>query len=103
MEKFLIFVVFVSTVIGWILTVIDGDKDDRISSLSVIGGFLCIVIPTACFILFDGSPSAMDVYQGKTILEVTYRDGVAVDSVVVFKEKRNNYGKMVFTKRLCFE
>ena len=31
-------------------------------------------------------PSAMDVYQGKTTLEYTYRDGVAIDSVVVFKD-----------------
>ena len=33
------------------------------------------------------SPSAMDVYQGKTTLEITYKDGVAIDSVVVFKDK----------------
>lgn len=32
-------------------------------------------------------PSAMDVYQGKTTLEITYKDGVAIDSVVVFKYK----------------
>ena len=32
-------------------------------------------------------PTAMDVYQGKTTLEYTYRDGVAVDSIVVFKDK----------------
>ena len=32
-------------------------------------------------------PSAMDVYQGKTTLEITYKDGVPVDSVVVFKNK----------------
>ena len=32
-------------------------------------------------------PTAMDVYKGKTTIEVTYRDGVAVDSVVVFKDK----------------
>ena len=32
-------------------------------------------------------PTAMDVYQGKTTLEITYRDGVPVDSVVVFKDK----------------
>ena len=31
--------------------------------------------------------SAIDVYRGKTTLEITYRDGVAVDSVVVFKNK----------------
>lgn len=33
------------------------------------------------------NPSAMDVYQGKTTLEITYRDGVAIDSVVVYKGK----------------
>ena len=32
-------------------------------------------------------PSAMDVYQGKTTLETTYRNNVPVDSVVVFKDK----------------
>lgn len=34
----------------------------------------------------EDKPSAMDVYQGKTTLEITYRDGVPVDSVVVFKK-----------------
>ena len=32
-------------------------------------------------------PTAMDVYQGKTTLEYTIRDGEVVDSVVVFKNK----------------
>lgn len=30
-------------------------------------------------------PTALDVYQGKTILEVTYQGDVPVDSAVVFK------------------
>jgi hypothetical protein len=30
-------------------------------------------------------PTAMDVYQGKTTLEITYKDSVVIDSVVVFK------------------
>lgn len=55
--------------------------------------FLCVM---GAYILSGGimmyqercKPTAMDVYQGKTTLEITYRDGVAVDSVVVFKEKR---------------
>jgi len=33
-------------------------------------------------------PTAMDVYKGKTTLEITYKDGVPVDSVVVFKDKK---------------
>ena len=32
-------------------------------------------------------PTAMDVYQGKTTLEITYKDSVAIDSVVVFKNE----------------
>lgn len=31
------------------------------------------------------SPTAMDVYQGKTALQYTVVDGVKIDSVVVFK------------------
>lgn len=36
--------------------------------------------------LIDGKPTAMDVYQGKTTLEYTIRDGVKTDSVVIFKK-----------------
>lgn len=35
----------------------------------------------------SGKPTAMDVYQGKTTLDITYKDDVPVDSVVVFKNK----------------
>ena len=38
-------------------------------------------------IVSEPRPKAMDVYQGKTTIEYTIRDGVKVDSVVVFKEK----------------
>ena len=34
------------------------------------------------------TPSALDVYRGKTTLEITYRDSVAIDSTVVYKVKR---------------
>lgn len=30
-------------------------------------------------------PTAIDVYRGKTTLEVTYKDNVPVDSTVVYK------------------
>lgn len=33
------------------------------------------------------SPTAIEVYQGKTTLEITYRDSIPVDSVVVYKNK----------------
>ena len=48
-----------------------------------------IALITLCIVLLIdwSTPSAMDVYQGKTTLEITYKDSVAIDSVVVFKNK----------------
>lgn len=31
-------------------------------------------------------PQAIDVYRGETTLEITYRDSVPIDTVVVFKQ-----------------
>lgn len=36
---------------------------------------------------YSPSITPMDVYRGKTTLEITYRDSVAIDSVVVWKEE----------------
>lgn len=46
---------------------------------------LCAVC--VCGIISISSPRAIDVYRGKTALEITYRDSVPVDSTVVFKDK----------------
>ena len=35
--------------------------------------------------IVSDKPTAIDVYRGKTTLEITYRDSVAIDSVVVYK------------------
>ena len=35
----------------------------------------------------EKQPTALDVYRGKTTLEITYMDSVAIDSVVVYKMK----------------
>lgn len=35
----------------------------------------------------NNTPTALDVYQGNTTLEITYRDSIPVDSVVVFKDE----------------
>lgn len=37
--------------------------------------------------IVSDKPTAIDVYRGKTTLEITYRDSVTVDSVVVYKMK----------------
>ena len=35
----------------------------------------------------SNSPKAIDVYRGKTELEITYRDTIAIDSTVVWKKE----------------
>lgn len=32
------------------------------------------------------TPTALDVYRGRTTLQITYKDSIAIDSVVVFKD-----------------
>lgn len=38
-----------------------------------------------CSLDTKDKPTALDVYRGKTTLEITYRDRVAIDSTVVYK------------------
>lgn len=61
-----------------------------------IGGFLCVICIMLFSILFgiviqqeknNKKPQAIDVYRGNTTLKITYQDSIAVDSVVVFKNK----------------
>ena len=51
-----------------------------ISVLIFILSVLCIVV------YYENKPTSMDVYRGKTTLEITYRDKVPVDTVVVLKK-----------------
>lgn len=50
----------------------------------ILGGVFSMILIT-----FTNSkyPTALDVYKGKTTLEITYKDSIAIDSVVVFKNK----------------
>lgn len=50
---------------------------------------------TVCIITFISAvfttielrnPTAIDVYRDRTVLEITYRNGVPIDSAVVFKK-----------------
>ena len=46
---------------------------------------LVLEIIFICESVSESYPTAMDVYQGKTTIEYTVRDGVKTDSVVVWK------------------
>ena len=49
--------------------------------------FSCLALGSLFSLINHNEPTAIDVYRGKTELEITYRDSVAVDSVVVYKMK----------------
>ena len=54
------------------------------------GGICIMGLFASLYVIVESiapSPTALDVYRGKTTLEITYRDSVAVDSVVVYKMK----------------
>ena len=48
--------------------------------------FLIIGIGLICE-YSNPSITPIDVYRGKTTLEITYKDSIAIDSVVVWKEE----------------
>lgn len=33
------------------------------------------------------TPTSLDVYKGKTTLEITYKDSIPIDTIVVFKDE----------------
>ena len=45
------------------------------------------IIITFCLIINLRKPKAINVYQGITTLEITYKDSIPIDSVVVWKNK----------------
>ena len=45
------------------------------------------IIIAICLIINLRKPRAIDVYQNNTTLEITYKDDMPIDSVVVWKNK----------------
>lgn len=47
----------------------------------ILSGILIVLI-----LIHINEPRAIDVYKGKTTLEITYKDNIPIDSVVVWKK-----------------
>lgn len=63
-----------------ILSALDIVLGGMFIGLAIIG-----IISICYFADINNIPSAIDVYRGKTTLEITYKDSIPIDSVVVFK------------------
>lgn len=62
-----------------------GDMDTGVF-FGILVTVCCVIeIGIISIIIEEPKPTPMDVYQGKTTLEITYRDSIPIDSVVVFK------------------
>ena len=61
------------------------DEDNTMVWFTII----CSMWALAAFVslMEYNTPTALDVYRGKTTLEITYRDSVTIDSTVVYKVK----------------
>lgn len=70
--------------VGGIAIYFGDDYDNKAHGL-VYSFFIWIVF--ILILIQSQIPTAMDVYNGKTTLEITYKDGVPVDSTVVWKSK----------------
>ena len=65
-------------------------KSDEVIPFTALGAITIICLIAVLGIIQEHiSPSItpIDVYRDKTTLEITYRDGFAIDSAVVWKEE----------------
>lgn len=62
-------------------------EDKQFMRIIMITITVCSII--AMFLLFShlSKPKPIDVYRGNTTLEITYKDNVPVDAVVIWKGK----------------
>ena len=63
-----------------ILSTLDETLGGMLIGLAITGIFLIVYVS-----ILNNKPSALDVYRGKTTLEIAYKDSIPIDSVVVFK------------------
>ena len=83
-----IFVIILSIVLvlSSIVGMISNEKVEEVCFEIRKGSIIALATICVCGIIKISSPQAIDVYRGRTTLEITYKDSIPVDSVVVFKE-----------------
>jgi hypothetical protein len=81
---FTIFIIILSLWVLAFLYSIITDSDAGFFSFILVSGIWIGLVISA---IYDSChPTAMDVYQNKTTLEITYKNNIPIDSTVVFKE-----------------
>ena len=84
-----LYIILVLTIIDLILIIIVlGVKNEELASKFLIcASVLYPVLVLFLLASYATKPKAIDVYKGKTTLEITYKDKVPIDSAVIWKDK----------------
>lgn len=61
---------------------VGAESDTRGSGICLLATMFFVL---GIILIHLGKPSAMDVYRGKTTLQITYKNNVPIDSTVVYK------------------
>lgn len=88
MDMICLMIVFgILYVICFLWNVLTDDGDGR--NLSVWLLTISAVVFVEAFTTYASrdTPTAKDVYEGKTTLEIKYRDSVPIDTIIVFKDE----------------
>lgn len=77
----LIFIIIGSALIA---ALIMSEQTDGLTILGSVSSVFLIIGGVGCIHICK-YPSAIDVYRGKTTLQITYKDNIPTDTIVVFK------------------
>lgn len=60
---------------------------DKKTVMATFSAFTCLLFFIGLLLILKAEtrPTPLDVYRGRTTLQITYQDSVAIDSVVVYK------------------
>lgn len=80
-------VTLIITILLYVLMLLAADDDAVFVWIGSLSLTVAVLMLTSILETKNPHPTALDVYRGKTTLEITYRDSVAIDSTVVYKVK----------------
>lgn len=80
-------IVIAAAIVLLIYSMANSEMDSFCSGMMFAIGVLIAFILGVAMWGKEPLPQAIDVYRNQTTLQITYQDGVAIDSVVVWEEK----------------
>ena len=89
MEINIALLMIVIIAVSLLITFIESDTLENKEFMRIITIIIAVCSIIAMFLIFAhlSKPKPIDVYRGNTALEITYKDNVPTDSVVIWKDK----------------